>query len=63
MIVQVSAGSLHSIVLTQSGEIFSWGHNPDCRLFKKIEFKEKSGKPKNINSPQKCEDLMNYKIV
>jgi alpha-tubulin suppressor-like RCC1 family protein len=31
-----------------------WGHNPDCRLVKKLEYYQKSGRAKNFSNPQYC---------
>ena len=31
-----------------------WGHNPDCRLVKKLEYYQKSGRTKNFSNPQYC---------
>jgi len=33
----ISAGQLHSGATAESGELYMWGHNPDCRIFQKID--------------------------
>ena len=52
-IEEISAGSLHSAAITDQGKLYTWGHNPDCRLVKKLEY-YKSGRTRNYNSPQYC---------
>lgn len=62
-ILKVSAGYLHSGAVTDQGHVFTWGHNPDCRLVKKLEYYKKSGRPKNFSSPQFCEAMDQKDIV
>ena len=59
----VAAGYLHSAIHTDQGKLFSWGHNPDCRLMKKIEYYKGSGRSKNFANPQYCQPLENADII
>lgn len=54
-IVDMSAGRHHSAAITECGKLFSWGHNPDGRIFKKREFYESNGKIRNFFFPQLIE--------
>jgi len=40
-----------------------WGHNPDCRCVKKIEYYKRSGRPKNFATPQYCTDIEGKDMV
>lgn len=62
-IVKVSAGYLHSGAVTEEGRLYTWGHNPDCRLVKKIQHYRRSGRKKNFANPQYCEALEDKDIV
>lgn len=48
---KISAGYLHSGILDDRGKLYTWGHNPDCRLFKKIERYKKTNNAKNFALP------------
>ena len=50
-ITSISAGQLHSGAVSDKGKLFMWGHNPDCRLFKRLEYYKKSGRTKNYCNP------------
>jgi alpha-tubulin suppressor-like RCC1 family protein len=60
---QISCGYLHSGAVTQTGNLFMWGANPDCRLVKKLEYYSRSGRPKNFCIPQYCESMALKRIV
>ena len=58
----VSCGYFHSAAISEKGELFTWGHNPDTRLAQKIEYKGNrknnlSDVAKNILKPRLCKDL------
>jgi len=59
----VSAGYLHSGAITDQGKVFMWGHNPDCRCVKKLEYYKRSGRAKNFATPQFCNDLEGKDMV
>ncbi len=59
----ISAGHLHSGAITHTGKLFTWGANPDCRLVKKLEYYQKSGRTKNYCNPQYCEAMSEKRIV
>ena len=56
-ITNLAAGHLHSGAVTDTGKVFMWGHNPDCRLFKKLAYYKKSRRTKNYSLPQYVEEL------
>ena len=50
---QIAAGQLHSGAVTEQGELYTWGHNPDCRLFHKID-NQQTLADRNCFSPRKA---------
>lgn len=61
-IANISAGQLHSGAVTEEGKVFTWGHNPDTRGLRKLQFYKKSKRPKNDLLPKLCEDLAHLNI-
>ena len=59
----LAAGHLHSGAVTDSGKVFMWGHNPDCRLFKTLAYYKKSRRTKNYSLPQYVEALEHKNMV
>lgn len=51
-VVQMSAGKHHSAAVTKCGKLFTWGTNPDKRIFKKTEYYKYRKVAKNYFFPQ-----------
>ena len=43
----MSAGKHHSAVVTKCGQLYTWGNNPDGRLFKHVEYGKGASRVKN----------------
>ena len=48
---KIAAGHSHSGCINDSGMLYTWGANPDARLFRQIQYYQLSLKPKSINKP------------
>ena len=46
---------MHSGAVTESGKLYMWGDNRDCRLFKDLKLYKKTGRPINYAYPQYCQ--------
>lgn len=62
-VTQISAGYLHSGAITNTGDLYLWGANPDCRLFKPIVYYSRSGRPRNYCKPQLVSTLSQMTMV
>ena len=63
-VVHISAGYLHSAAVTESGTLFTWGHNPDCRLLKSVQcYGNKTQQPRSYSIPQLCDAFVAKMIV
>ena len=56
---------MHSGAVTESGKLYMWGDNRDCRLFKELQHYKQSKRPRNFAYPQYCDvfEYMKFKQV
>lgn len=61
-ITQISAGFMHSGAVTETGKLYMWGDNHDCRIFQPVQQYSKNMRIRNFAIPQYCDYLEGIKV-
>lgn len=62
IVTEISAGYMHSAVITQEGGLYMWGDNRDSRIFKQVKTYKNSNRHRNYAVPQFCSFFADKKV-